>query len=168
MTLPPAGPRPRAPLAYWRVHRYEETLGFVWRFAPGFLVSQSIGPRFTLAAAQTMARLVDLVEAEDGHAEGHDGLLLFHDWRSFKTYDSQARENVVRRMRTKRRGFISQTWGVWEAPSRMARMAVEAINLTCSLAGTARIVVSEDIHRQLQLAEILGRRPEPMPTWFSR
>lgn len=153
-----------APFDRWPEHRRCEGALF-WRFAPGVLVSQSRGSVATLPIVKNLTQVVDLVLKHDrGDSPEAPGIVLFHDWRSFESYDSAARKYLLDRMRTRPRGYVRRTLVV-VPPTPLWRMALAGANLIYSFLSVAAPEIYTDIHKALTSAELAGL-PSPAPNWF--
>lgn len=109
---------------------FDANLGFAWYCEPAALVVQTVVEHGTLEAVEALNDLIDRVlAARSRELRAIGGLLLFHDWRTLKTYDKEARERQFARMRARPTGYARRTVIVILPANRLLRTAVEAAGL---------------------------------------
>jgi hypothetical protein len=142
MTSP--SPRPAAPFDRWPVQLFDPAYGFVWWATPAAVVSQSIVPRGTRAAAEWIQSCIDAaLEARAAEIRDAGGVFIFHDWRATSGYDSDARKHYLSRMRARPRDYLRHSVVAVDA-SPLFRMAVEAGNLVAAMTARAKVEIVKD------------------------
>jgi len=101
----PVGP-PKAPLADWPV-QLNTPHGYVWYTEPGVMITQAHITHADLASVIPMSDYTDaLFELKRNELAKLGGLLIIHDWRAVKTYDSDTRKHLIKRVQDRRRGLV--------------------------------------------------------------
>ena len=137
-------PSPCAPLDSWPVQAFDPRFGFAWWSDPATLVCQAVVERATAENAELVQSWIDLAlrhRADDVAAAG--GLFIFHDWRSVRSYDIEARKAYLARMRARPRDYLRHSVTVISA-SPLLRMAVETGNLVASMVAGRRVEIAHD------------------------
>ena len=117
-------------------------IGYLWYASPGVLVSQLILERATLDDARALTSCVDIVvRAKQADFASHGGLLILHDWKLLKAYDTAARSHLFAQLRTRKKGDVRAVI-VSLTLTPLLRMAVEAGNalLTATTGRSVEIV----------------------------
>lgn len=116
----------------------------------------------TLAAMEDVSTGVDLLLEHDRPPEG--GILIFHDWRRFQRYESSAREHLLRRMRSRPKGYVRKTVVV-VPPTPLWRMAIAGANLIYAFLDVSAPEVHTDIVKARSSAQLYSA-PAVGPDWF--
>jgi hypothetical protein len=104
-------PQPSAPFRGWPIQSGGQTVfGFSWYARPAAFVSQTTMSRVSLASSMLLDNRLDRV-AERYRAEivAAGGLLIFHDWRTIRTFDSEIIRYYIDRVAARRiplRGIV--------------------------------------------------------------
>jgi hypothetical protein len=123
-------PSPLPPFGDWPVQFFDAGLGFAWYCEPAALVFQTVVEHGSLEAVEALNNVIDRVlVARRAELRAAGGLLLFHDWRTLKGYDKEARELQFARMRARPTGYARLTVIVIMPANRLLRMAVETAGL---------------------------------------
>jgi hypothetical protein len=135
----PTSPAP--PFDRWPVHAFNPSYGFVWWAEPAAVVSQSIVERGTREAAEWIQSCIDAaLSARANEIREAGGVFIFHDWRSTKGYDTEARKHYLSRMRARPRDYLRHS-AVAVNASPLFRMAVEAGNLVAAITARAKVEI---------------------------
>jgi hypothetical protein len=139
-----AARRPRIPFAEWPV-QLAVSSGFIWYTDPGVFVTQSYIDHATLEGTVAMTTRVDAVlQFKKKELAKLGGLLIVHDWRSLKTWDSDARQHLVERSKARAPG---QVRGVVIALSinPLLRMAAQVVNVMMAAVGAAGLDIVDSV-----------------------
>ena len=156
---------PLAPFAGWPVQIFDERIGFIWYARPAAFVTQSVVEHGSLEALHLMNDYMDqVIAARPEELALAGGLLVFHDWRTIRTYDKAARTQQVERMRRRAKGYSRGAVVVVAPKNRLLRMAIEAANLVVTIALGSRIELATDVVASLARQRLEAPRPgEPLP-----
>jgi hypothetical protein len=167
---------PRFPFLDWPV-QVQASFGFVWYTSPGILVSQLNIEHATIEHARTLSGFVDAVISEKRSDFAQlGGLLMLHDWKLMKTYDTAARSHLFNHTRKRAKGDVRGVI-VSLTLTPLMRMAVEAGNalLTATTGRSIEVVpaISSALgkyrvdkpsdERALAMLARESRRPPPKP-----
>jgi hypothetical protein len=136
---PPAGPR--FPFQDWPVQLIT-SLGHIWYTSPGVFVSQLVIERASLEDAKKLTSVVDeVIRIKRDDFAAHGGLLILHDWKLLKAYDTPARSHLFAHTRARKKGEVRGVV-VSLTLTPLLRMAVEAGNalLTATTGRSVEIV----------------------------
>lgn len=101
----PAAP-PKAPFADWPIQLVTPH-GYVWYTDPGVMITQAHIAHADLASVIPMSEYTDAVcEHRRGELAKLGGLLIIHDWRAVKGYDSDTRKHLIKRVQDRQRGQV--------------------------------------------------------------
>jgi hypothetical protein len=97
---------PRAPFAEWPI-QLETEHGYVWYAEPGVLITQAHIAHADLASVLPMSDYTDsLFSLKRDELAKLGGLLIVHDWRTVKSYDSDTRKHLIKRIQDRPRGLV--------------------------------------------------------------
>jgi hypothetical protein len=158
-------PAPANPLQAWRSHLYHPLFGFFWFFEEPFaIVTQTTVARADMRGAEVFLGLVDQVVSHHVTRFAAGGqLLLWHDWRSLRGYDSDARIKMHERIRQRPKHYVQRTVVVI-SPSPLWRMAFAVTDLTFALLGVPAAAFTADVRRAY--AEIAHFERSKPPAWL--
>src|SRR5512138_3427630 len=97
---------PLAPFSTWPVQMSDPDVGFAWYTSPATLVTQALPSHATARVSVILSDWGDLVLVR--HREEIErccGLLGIHDWRRFRSYDSEARRKWMQRIERRPKGY---------------------------------------------------------------
>jgi hypothetical protein len=101
----PSAP-PRAPFADWPIQR-ETPHGYVWYTDPGVMITQAHITHADLASVLPMSEDTEtLFQLKRDELAKLGGLLIIHDWRTVKSYDSDTRKHLIKRVQDRQRGLV--------------------------------------------------------------
>jgi hypothetical protein len=135
---------PRAPFAEWPI-QLETANGYVWYADPGVLITQAHITHADLASVMPMSEYTeDLFRLKRDELAKLGGLLIIHDWRAVKSYDSDTRKHLITRVRERRRGMVR---GVIIAASLnpFLRTAVQVASAIMSVTTGARLQMVDSL-----------------------
>ncbi|WP_157068904.1 hypothetical protein [Sandaracinus amylolyticus] len=157
-------PTPRAPLDSWPVQAFDARFGLGWWTDPAVLVFQATVEQATAENAELVQSWIDLAlrHRKEEIAEA-GGLFIFHDWRSVRAYDTEARKAYLARMRARPRDYLRHSVTVISAASPLLRMAVETGNLVASMVAGRKVEIAHDPVAVMREHEI---RPPAIGTRF--
>jgi hypothetical protein len=136
--------RPRIPFAEWPV-QLAVSSGFIWYTDPGVFVTQSYIEHATLDGTMAMTTCVDAVLRYRGdELRRLGGLLIIHDWRSLKTWDTDARQHLVQRSKDRRPGEVRAVV-IALSINPLLRMAAQVINVMMAAAGAASLDIVDSV-----------------------
>jgi hypothetical protein len=125
------GPRP--PFDRWPVQRYDPVFGFAWYTEPGAFLTQITVVHGTIELVSHINDAIDVIlEKHAPRLAELGGLLILHDFRMIKSYDSKARSLWSERMKRRRPGY-SRGAIVCVADTPLLKMAVQGTNLLAAL-----------------------------------
>jgi hypothetical protein len=133
--VPPAHiAEPLPPFNTWPVQLSDPDVGFGWYTSSGTLVTQALPSHATSRVSEVLSNWVDLVlEAHREEIDRCGGLLGIHDWRRFRSYDSEARRNWMQRIQRRPKGYLRKGV-IIIADNPLIKMAVAGANMIVSLA----------------------------------
>ena len=149
---------PRAPFADWPI-QLETEHGFVWYAEPGVLITQAHITHADLASVLPMSDYTDsLFSLKRDELTKLGGLLIIHDWRTVKSYDSDTRKHLIKRVQDRKRG---QVRGVIIAVSLnpFLRTAVQVASAIMSATTGARLQMVDSLSPALMEHHV--RVPHP-------
>jgi hypothetical protein len=154
---------PRAPFADWPVQR-ETSHGYVWYTNPGVMVTQAHITHADLASVIPMSEDIEaLFQLKREELARLGGLLIIHDWRMVKSYDSETRKHLIKRIQNRKRGLVR---GVIIAVSLnpFLRTAVQVASAIMSATTGARLQMVDSlspalIENHVQLPDPSSRFP---------
>ena len=150
-------PGPRFPFQDWPAPVITSA-GYIWYASPGVFISQIARERATLEDARVLTDCVDrVVAAKRTEYAGYGGLLILHDWKLLKSYDTAARSHLFSHTRSRKKGDVRGII-VSLTLTPLLRMAVEAGNalLTATTGRSVEIVPA--------ISAALGRHRVQVPT----
>jgi hypothetical protein len=151
--------KPHHPLTTWPLHFKDWRFGLAWYTAPGVFVNQIHQSHGSVAVANALHDAIDHVlfhHAED--LKKHGGLMVIHDWRKMTSYDSEAREAYLERMRARPSGYLRKAVAV--IPSTpLLRMAVQTANIVMAMRSGGTLQFATDLAAVLEQYEV--RHPTP-------
>lgn len=125
---------PLPPLNSWPVQLSDPDVGFAWYTSSATLVTQALPTHATARVSEVLSNWVDLVlEQHRDEIARHGGLLGIHDWRRFRTYDSEARRKWMQRIERRPKGYLRKGV-IIIADNPLIKMAVAGANMIVSLA----------------------------------
>lgn len=131
---PPDLVEPLPPFDNWPLQLSDPDVGFAWYTNSAVLVTQAIPSHATAHVSDTLSNWVDLIlEMNRDEIERCGGLLGIHDWRRFRSYDSEARRKWMQRIERRSKGYLRKGIIVI-ADSPLIKMAVAGANMIVSLA----------------------------------
>jgi len=157
--------RPADPFSRWAPHREVPGAGYLWRARRGVLVSQSMAQRCSVPWIKAVVDAVDRMLEHEIDIVGEGGLTFLHDWRSFTTYEAQARVELFAAMRGRPRGYVRRTM-VAVPPTPLWRMAMAGAGLAYAFLGVRAPELVSDAHLLLTRETPALTMPEPAPAWF--
>jgi len=133
-TPSPGAIEPLPPFNTWRIQLSDPEVGFAWYTSPGILVTQATMTHAGVRASVVLSDWVDLVlETHREELRQCGGLLGIHDWRRFRSYDSEARRLWTQRIRRRPSGYLRKGV-IIIAESPLIKMAVAGANLVVAIA----------------------------------
>jgi hypothetical protein len=119
--------------------------GYIWYSDPGVFVTQAHMEHAKLEHVVPMSEYMDslfvLKRTELGEL---GGLLIVHDWRTVKSYDTETRKFLITRLQERKRGLVR---GVIIAVSMnpFLRMAVQVASAIMSASAGGRLQMVESL-----------------------
>jgi hypothetical protein len=135
---------PRAPFADWPI-QLETAHGYVWYADPGVMITQAHIAHADLASVLPMSGYTDALFAlKRDELAKLGGLLIIHDWRAVKSYDSDTRKHLIKRIQDRKRGMVR---GVVIAVSLnpFLRTAVQVASAIMSASSGARLQMVDSL-----------------------
>ncbi|HEY5961995.1 MAG TPA: hypothetical protein VIV60_35800 [Polyangiaceae bacterium] len=130
----PSASQPLLPLNAWPIQFSNPEVGFAWYVSPGILVTQATAVHANGRIAAVLSDWVDLVlEAHREEFSRCGGMLGIHDWRRFRSYDSDARRLWMERIRRRPKGYLRKGI-IIVGQSPLIKMAVAGANMIVTLA----------------------------------
>lgn len=126
-------PHPTAPFAGWHVQHHDPRFGFAWYVEPATFISQLHVTHGDVDTARGLNDALDRVIAAKGEdISKSGGLLVVQDFRTVKSYTSEARKAFVERLKQRPRGYSR---GVYVAVgvNPLLRMAVQTANIAFTM-----------------------------------
>ncbi len=150
---------PLPPFNAWPIQFSDPEVGFAWYTNAATLVTQTTPTHATPRVAEVLSNWVDLILKQ--HREEvarHGGLLGIHDWRSFRSYDSDARRHWLQRIKSRPKGYLRKGI-IIIADSPLMKMAVAGANMIVALAsgGESQFEIATNASQVLQKHDV--RRP---------
>ena len=159
---PSPGPtEPLPPFNAWPLQLSDPEVGFAWYTSPATLVTQALPAHATARVSDVLSDWVDLVlqrHSEEIHRCG--GLLGVHDWRRFRSYDSEARRRWMQRIQRRPKGYLRKGV-IIIADNPLIKMAVAGANMIVAMAsgGGSQFEIATNALQVLQKYDV--RRPSP-------
>jgi hypothetical protein len=150
---------PLAPFNAWPIQLSDPDVGFAWYTSAATLVTQATPAHATPYAADVLSNWVDLVlERHHEEIKHYGGLLGVHDWRRFRSYDSEARRRWLQRIERRPKGYLRKGV-IIVSDSPLLKMAVAGANMVVALAsgGDSQFEIATNALQTLQKYDV--RRP---------
>ncbi len=132
------------PFHTWVTQLKDERFGFAWYTAPCAFVDQVVKPHATVELVHALHDAIDVVlerYAED--VRTHRGLLIVHDWRQMKGYDSDARRVFLERMKARKPGYLRHVVAV--LPDRpLLKMAAQTASIVMGFSSGGTLRIAQD------------------------
>lgn len=158
--------KPRAPFDDWPIQEHDPRFGFAWYAEPAVFVSSATIERAPMETAELVQGWIDDVLRErEGEVRAAGGLFVFHDWRSLRGYDSEARKRYLDRMRARPKDYLRHSVTCVSA-NPILRMAVETGNMIASMVARAKVELATDPGAVMVKHGI--RKPAPGSTFPGR
>ena len=156
-----SGESPRPPYDDWPVQIVAPPFGFGWYLpAVGVLVTQSTATDGTVAVVDALNDMLDRVFAErEAEYARFGGLVLLHDFRSVRRYESAARQHFADRLRSRAERFKPRRVLVALPESPLFKMAVQTVNLIQALIPGYQARTEMVTNLEKVLAELEIERP---------
>jgi hypothetical protein len=140
-------PRPRSPFQTWPVQLHDPRFGFAWYTAPAIFIAHIDVTHGSVEATMGLNDALDRVIAtRDDEIRAAGGLLVIQDFRTVKSYSSEARQSFVERLKRRPRGYSR---GVYVAVgiNPLLRMAVQTVNIAFSMVigGTVELIADPTV-----------------------
>jgi|GEM_PF-1581168 len=152
---------PLPPFNSWPVQLSHPEVGFAWYTSSATLVTQALPSHATERIAEVLSDWVDFVlERHRKEIQQCGGLLGIHDWRRFRSYDSEARQKWQQRIERRPKGYLRKGI-IIVANNPLIKMAVAGANMVVSLAsgGHSQFEIATNAFEVLRKYEV--RRPSP-------
>jgi hypothetical protein len=150
---------PLPPFNSWPVQLSDPEVGFAWYTSSATLVTQALPTHATARVASVLSDWVDLVlERHQKEIDRCGGLLGIHDWRRFRSYDSEARRTWLLRLQRRPKGYLRKGIIIVD-DSPLLKMAIAGANMIVSLAsgGRSQFEIATNAFRVVQKYDV--RRP---------
>jgi hypothetical protein len=126
------------------VQGVDPRLGYMWFVEPNVFINQAQVTHADAPAAVAVHHWIDrALAAKRDTIAAAGGLVIMHDWRALKGYDSEARRVFLDRMRSRPAGYLKAAYAI-VPPTPFFRMAIQAANLVAALRGGGRVEVATD------------------------
>lgn len=138
--------QPQPPFHTWPIQFRDPEVGFAWYTSAATLVTQVIPKHASARVSAVLSDWVDMVrEKHQDDIARHGGLLGIHDWRSFRTYDTEARRLWLQRIERRPKGYLRKGV-IIISDSPLIKMAVAGANLIVALAsgGKSQFEIATD------------------------
>lgn len=148
---------PRPPFRFWPIQLADPGFGYMWFTDPCVLVNQVCFPRATTNLVAALHDGIDrVIEREAESIERHGGIVIIHDWRELKGYDTAARRAYLDRMRRRKGGYLRQAVAVLPS-TPLLKMAVQTADLVMALGVGGKLGFANDIQKVLDRFDV--KRP---------
>jgi len=155
----PSPAEPLAPFNAWPLQFSDPDVGFAWYTHAATLVTQATPTHATSYAADVLSNWVDQVlESHHEEINHYGGLLGIHDWRRFRSYDSEARRRWLQRIERRPKGYLRKGV-IIVLDNPLLKMAVAGANMAVALAsgGESQFEIATNALQTLQKYDV--RRP---------
>jgi hypothetical protein len=135
-------PPPAPPFKTWPIQVADPRFGYLWKTAPNIVITQASFPEVSEAVVGAFHDALDaVIQAEAKAIAEHGGLVMIHDWRALRGYDTAARRLFMARMKTRAPGYLKVAVVV-VPDTPLLRMAVQTAELLLAtgLGGSLRLV----------------------------
>jgi hypothetical protein len=143
---------PLSPLDRLPAPRILTGMGFYWWMPQkAVLITQMLKSHATVAACIAFHDLIDDLLTREKHlADAAGGITFVHDWRALRSFEEGVREEFVRRMRQRPRGYQRLAMVILNAENTAIQMAVMAGNAVAALATGRRVQITSDAQAALE------------------
>ena len=140
---------PQPPFSDWPI-QLTLPAGYVWYTEPAVLVTQAHNEHATVLDTVAMSEKIDdAVRLRKAEHVKRGGVLIIHDWRQLKTWDPDARQELIDRAIARGRGAVR---GIVIAidVNPMFRMLAHVVNATLTAMGAARVQLVDSVEPSLE------------------
>ena len=135
---------PAPPFEDWPVQLADPRFGYAWYTAPGVFVCQVHASHGTVEVADAVHDAIDEVIAKRrADFDRFGGVLMIHDWRLMRGYDTAARQTYLARKKVREPGYLRHVVAVVHN-SPLMRMAVQTANLVMALRTGGNMTLAND------------------------
>jgi hypothetical protein len=152
---------PLPPFNSWPIQFSDPEVGYAWYTASATLVTQALPTHASARVSDVLSDWVDLVlQRHREEINRHGGLLGIHDWRRFRSYDTEARRRWLQRIQCRPKGYLRKGVIVI-ADSPLIKMAVAGANMIVTIAsgGESQFEIATNALQVLHKYDV--RRPSP-------
>jgi hypothetical protein len=135
---------PAPPFDGWPIQRADPRFGFAWYVEPAVLITQATVEIGTVEAVMAVNDVIDhYVNTRVRDYRAHGGLLIVHDWRSLKGYETVGRQHMLERMKRREGSYLRGAVAV-VPDTPMFRMAAQTVNLLMAFRPGGRLQMATD------------------------